>query len=126
MLKSVSFLFRDDARAVWTGLGLIFYVVMLVWSAVPGQHEKLAGSANDKILHFGAYAFIAAALYLGQGSAPRRAMRVIVLVAVLGGIDELLQLPQPHRTSDISDWGIDVSAAVVVAAAGRLRRRTVR
>ena len=121
--RSLSFIAREETRAYWTGLAIAFYLVMLVWSAVPGQHEQLAGNTHDKVLHFGAYGFIAFALYLGQPKVPKRAIRVVTLIALLGGIDESLQWLEPHRTPDITDWAVDVLAAVAVAMTMRLGRR---
>ncbi len=123
IVGGLAFLIREETRAFWTGLAIVFYLVMLVWSAVPGQHEQLAGNTHDKILHFGAYGFIAFALYLGQRRVPKRAIRVVALIALLGGIDESLQWLEPHRTPDITDWATDVLAAVVVAMTMWLGRR---
>lgn len=125
IVRSLAFLVREEVRAFWTALAIVFYLVMLVWSAIPGQHEQIAGHANDKLLHFAAYACIAFALYLGQAGNPRRAMRVIGLVAVLGGIDETLQWVEPHRTADVTDWAVDTLAAVTVVATMRRGHRFV-
>lgn len=123
IVRSLAFLVREEVRGFWTALAIVFYLVMLVWSAIPGQHERIAGHANDKLLHFAAYGCIAFALCLGQAGRPRRAMRVIGLVAVLGGIDETLQWFEPHRTADVTDWVVDTLAAVaVVATLGRGRQ----
>lgn len=122
IIRSLAFLFREEMRPWWTALAMAFYLVMLVWSAIPGQHEQIAGHTNDKVLHFAAYGCIAFALYIGQAGAPQRALRVIGLVSVLGGIDETLQWFEPHRTADVTDWAVDTLAAVIVVVTMRRGR----
>ena len=108
---------RPGARRAFTALAIVFYVVMLAWGAVPGQAQQLFGATSDKLLHFAGYGLIALGLYLGEPGARRqRAWRTIALVAVLGAVDEAIQLVEPHRTSDWADWATDVLAAVTVAA----------
>lgn len=109
-------------RWAWTALAVAFYLAMLAWSAIPGQEARLFGHTSDKLLHFGAYAFLAQALYLGEpGTRRRRALRTLVLVAALGGLDETIQRLQPHRTPDAADWAVDVLAAAATVVGNRFR-----
>lgn len=115
------------ARRAWTALALAFYLAMLGWAAIPGQEQQVFGHTSDKLLHFGAYGVIACALYRGEpGMAWRRAVRTVALVALLGALDEAVQLLQAHRTPDWTDWVTDLLAGVTVSAAavaGSARRR---
>ena len=109
-------------RRAWTALAAAFYVTMLTWSAIPGQEAQLFGQTSDKLLHFGAYAVLAQALYLGDPGTHRlKALRTLALVAALGALDETIQRLQPHRTPDLADWVVDVLAAAVVATGNGLR-----
>ena len=117
---------RRVPRRLWTALALAFYVLMLLWSAVPGQEAALFGQTSDKALHFAAYGCIALALYLGECGPPgRRAVRMLLAVAALGALDETIQRFEPHRTPDLLDWTVDLLAAVVVAAAAGVVQRRV-
>lgn len=111
-----------QARRAWTVLAIAFYLVMLTWAAIPGQEKQLFGDTSDKLLHFCAYGLIALALYLGEpGTYRQRALRTIVFIAALGGIDETVQRFEAHRTPDAADWAIDMLAALAVAIVTGLR-----
>ena len=77
----------------------------------------------DKILHFTAYAALAAAagLWFSRESRlrrPRRAFLLCVAVAsVYGVIDEFHQHFVPGRTSDLWDWVADTLGGAAGAAA---------
>lgn len=112
-----------NPRRLWTVAALLFYSVMLVWSAIPGQQDALFSGVHDKLVHFGAYGCIALALNLGEsGGSAQRTVRTIGLVAVLAGLDETIQQFEAHRTPEIADWAADLMAAIVVTSVAELFR----
>ncbi len=65
----------------------------------------------DKLAHFIAYGSIAALLALGV--AERRPMSLILLVSLVGALDEWHQVYLPGRSADVADFLTDVIAAIV-------------
>ncbi|HEX8963164.1 MAG TPA: VanZ family protein [Rhodocyclaceae bacterium] len=65
----------------------------------------------DKLAHFVAYGTIAGLLALGV--AERSSTSLILLVSLVGALDEWHQVYLPGRSSDVTDFITDVVAAIV-------------
>jgi len=89
---------------------------------IPEEHNL------DKLFHFSAYAvlaaFLAAAWQLASGVlSPRHLRWLWMAVAILGGLDEITQIPV-GRDCDFWDWTADIlGAATGLLAFAWLRRR---
>lgn len=104
------------AHRFWTFCGLCLYLTMVAWGAIPGETQRLFGSTSDKVLHFTAYAVLATCFHAGRrGSSLARGGWTVGVIALLGALDEAIQLHEPHRTSDVRDWVTDVAAALAVS-----------
>ena len=107
----------------------VFWLSIFVATHVPlpEQIETLPGT--DKHLHFGAYFVLAALLMFWNGvssaATRRRALTVILMLAVYAAADELLQLLVDRR-ADLLDWAADVVGAVVGAVAVSTIARVLR
>jgi VanZ family protein len=101
------------------GLALLsFYIGMLALGSLPGQAEALSAQAGDKLLHGLAYGFMTVlgfhAVLVRRQS---KWLATLLLIAVLGLVDEALQILLPYRSASWLDWLSDVAAALVVLIA---------
>jgi uncharacterized protein YfiM (DUF2279 family) len=109
------------AVARWTPPA-VWLAIVLVGTSWPRLVLGPDGVGLDKIAHFSAYAILAA-LALRATLTPRRlvtAVGVVVLVSVLGGIDEWHQSFIPGRSMSGADWMADTAGAIVGTLAVRL------
>jgi VanZ family protein len=97
-------------------LGAIFWVSSQ--SAPIFSAPSLPG--GDKVLHFAAYAILAALLcraFAGSGlSLPAALALAIITASLYGASDELHQSFVPHRMADAADWLADTLGAASGAA----------
>lgn len=98
----------------WTAIFL--YLLILILGSMPGNRQEIGQVASGVVLHTLAYAGLTFLLFTGsKGSASQRAVKSVLTVAVMGAFDELLQSLFPYRHGAISDWLVDVNAAVLTA-----------
>lgn len=96
--------------------GLLLYVLVLVIGNLPGARADAAELASGLVLHSCCYAFLALLLFSGRAGTPaRRALTAVLMVAVLGALDEYVQTFFPYRHGQVSDWVVDCCAASVTA-----------
>lgn len=111
-------------------LAVLFFLLLVAVGSIPGKASAVSAVVWDKYLHLGAYGVLSALIYLSTaGTFARRALVTLTGVAVLGLIDELVQMPLPYRSPSLSDWTVDVTAAVLwlsACAVARTTRRTRR
>lgn len=90
-----------------------FFALMVAIGAIPGEATALSAKVPDKLLHFTAYAGLSGLIYgdLAGGMASR-ALRTLLLIALLGGLDEVMQSFMPYRSADLADWTFDMLAAL--------------
>lgn len=94
-------------------VALAFFVLMLAIGAVPGNAKAASAVINDKILHFVAYASLSGLIYGGLTGRPlSRALRTLLVIGLLGGLDETIQSFMPYRSADWADWEFDTLAAL--------------
>jgi hypothetical protein len=96
-------------------LGL--YLLIIGIGSIPGARADIGQLASGYVLHSLAYATIAALLLTGtRGSVGVRACKAVLMVALLGALDETIQSFFPYRHADIHDWMVDCAAATVSCA----------
>lgn len=84
---------------------------MVLAGAVPGEAQALSDAVGDKLLHLGAYSFLTCALYYGmRGTIMGRASRTMLMIGLLGGLDEAIQSLMPYRNANVTDWAFDMLA----------------
>lgn len=86
-------------------------VFLLFWLGAKPVAVGLFPEPWDKLAHFVTYGAIAALLALGVKR--RQPTTLILLVSLVGALDEWHQVYQPGRSSDIADFLTDVAAAIV-------------
>jgi VanZ family protein len=90
----------------------LFFGLMVGFGAIPGEAQSLSSVFGDKLLHFCAYSLLSVLIFSGSnGDAWRRASRTLLLVAMLGATDELIQGTMTYRNADVQDWAWDMLAA---------------
>jgi hypothetical protein len=111
-------------------IACIFFALMLLLGAIPGEAKALSDAFGDKLLHLCAYSFLTCLLFAGvNGTIAGRAWQTIMLIGLLGGIDEAIQSFMPYRNANLSDWIVDMLAAglaLTVLIALNNRRRMYR
>ena len=92
----------------------LFFLLMVGVGAIPGKAMAASAVVSDKLLHFTAYSILSTLLYCGMsGSRLTRGLRTFLLIALLGGLDELLQSFMPYRSFSRIDWEVDMLAAAI-------------
>ncbi|HEY4542434.1 MAG TPA: VanZ family protein [Noviherbaspirillum sp.] len=95
----------------------LLYTAMLVIGSIPGKAEAASAAVPDKLLHLVAYSLLSALVYGAMAGKPLlRALRTLVIVAVLGALDEGLQSLLPYRNAGWDDWRVDVIAALLITS----------
>jgi VanZ family protein len=90
----------------------VFFALMVMAGAIPGEAHALSAIFGDKALHFCAYALLSLLIFTGSpGSTWSRAVRTVLLIAVLGATDEAIQGFMPYRNADFLDWAWDMLAS---------------
>lgn len=91
---------------------LILFGVMIVLGAIPGSAHALSSGVGDKTLHLLAYAFMTALCFRAlKGTRLAQSLISLLIMAVLGLIDESLQSLLPYRNASLLDWCFDMAAA---------------
>jgi hypothetical protein len=120
-------------------IACLFFGCMIMLGAIPGEATALSDAVGDKLLHLGAYSFLTCVLFVGmRGTVASRAFRTVMMIALLGGLDEAVQSFMPYRSASMNDWTFDMLAAgltltmlILLGNTGRRmyqapRRRTIR
>jgi VanZ family protein len=99
-------------------LFLVTLVLLVVGSLTPAQHVP-AVTAQDKVLHFAAYAVVAVLAVLSIRS-PRNRMIGLAALVVLGVALELAQIFVPGRSFDLWDLAANGGGVLMGLPASRL------
>lgn len=98
-----------------------FFALMIGIGSIPNQANELSSIIPDKLLHMMAYGVLAGLLYLGQSPANRLRGRIAILViGLMGGMDEGVQSLFTYRTPSWTDWFCDIGAALLAVVILRL------
>jgi len=102
-------------RPLWTYLLLAFFISMLATGSIPGSANALSDRFGDKLLHVLAYGVMAALCFQAvRGPRLMQSIVSVLIIALLGLMDELLQSLLPYRNASLLDWCFDIAAASVV------------
>ena len=89
----------------------------LVMALVP-QPPELPVALSDKTQHATAFAILAG---LGACAWPRRLAQIAVVLIIIGGLIEILQMiPVLHRDAEFADWATDVGATLTTLLVVRM------
>jgi VanZ family protein len=109
-------------------LAPVAYAAFIFWLSSQAMPPVLGPlSLNDKVKHMALYGVFAWVVHHALSPPLRRRSWLlfaltVVLVSVYGASDEVHQHFVVGRSSDVLDWLADTTAAVLVAAAMRVRR----
>ena len=104
--------------------GILLYIAIIIFGSIPGARDDMGEVASGFVLHFAAYAVITWLLASGaRGDATRKALKAFAIVVAMGAFDEFVQSFFPYRTAAVTDWLVDVSAALCTALLFRLSAR---
>lgn len=100
----------------WFGAAAAYYAMIFVLSQIPGRTlNRLPFSFWDKGAHFSVYAGLGFLLYFGfcrrhtESVNPLKSLVLtIVLVGILGGLDEVHQMFVPGRFAALDDVAADL------------------
>jgi VanZ family protein len=95
----------------------VLYFAVLVLGLIPGARAEIGNYAPGMVLHALNYSIIALLLFTGaNGGAWSKALKSLLIVAVMGAVDEYVQSFFPYRTADITDWLVDIGAALITCS----------
>ena len=96
---------------------IMLFLAILVAGSIPGARAEIGQYAPGVMLHSTAYSVLALLWFTAsRGSAASRTVATVLAIAVMGGIDELVQSMFPFRGADVRDWMVDCSSAVITCA----------
>lgn len=92
---------------------IIFFILMVILGAIPGEAHALSEAVHDKLLHFLAYSVLSVLIYASfTGQPAARAFRTLIIIASLGALDEAIQSLMPYRDANWMDWKADMLASL--------------
>jgi VanZ family protein len=110
-------LFYPSHRKLRLIMAFVFYWSLIVLGMIPGMRAQAGEYASGAVLHSLAYSIITYLLFTGIISQTfRKALACLVLVAVMGALDEYIQSFFPYRSGSIRDWMVDMLAAACTLA----------
>ena len=102
-------------RPLWMCLLLVFFIAMLAVGSIPGNANTLSDRFGDKLLHLLAYGFMAALCFHSlRGRLINQSLISLLIIALFGLIDELVQSLLPYRNASLLDWCFDIAAGITV------------
>ncbi len=102
-------------RPFWMCLLLVFFIAMLAVGSIPGNANTLSDRFGDKLLHLLAYGFMAALCFQSlRGRRINQSLISLLIIALFGLIDELVQSLLPYRNASLLDWCFDIAAGITV------------
>ena len=101
---------------------LAVFIAMVSIGAIPGEASALSARFGDKLLHSLAFGFMAALAHQSlRGRRMHRMIGSMLIIAMLGLIDESIQYFLPYRNASLLDWCFDIGAAFIVTSLFCLR-----
>lgn len=102
-------------KNLWLVSAWILYLLMVVLGSFKILERGFIWTFNDRLLHFVAYGFLSALIYMGLRNKTflPRLMHTLFSLAVFGIADELLQ-NLTGRDPSFEDWLSDMAGAILV------------
>lgn len=117
MKKFLTLLFLSDAHArarFWGAITL--FILNCIIGSIPGARAEAAEYASGVVLHSTGYSVLAFLLFTGcRGVPAQRALKAVLGIAIMGAIDEFVQTFFPYRHGAVSDWLVDIAAAIIAS-----------
>lgn len=104
-------LFGDRYKTFRFRAAFVLYVLIVGLGSIPGARAEVGQFASGLVLHALAYSIVTFLLFTGSDGHPLgKALRVWVIVAIMGALDESVQSFLPYRNAAVHDWMVDVTA----------------
>ena len=111
-----SFLLGKKFQNVRFNSAIIIFLLILILGSIPRARAELGVVASGLVLHSLAYSAITFLLFTGlDGPKRSKFVQAVLIVAVMGAIDECIQSFFPYRHAAFSDWLVDFVASLVTA-----------
>jgi VanZ family protein len=95
----------------------LLYLAVIVIGSLPGTRAEVGEYASGLVLHGFTYSVITFLLFGGtSGGAWGKAFKALLIITVMGVLDEYVQSFFPYRTASIMDWFVDISAGFLTSA----------
>ena len=95
---------------------LALFAIILVLGSIPGARAEIGQFSPGVVLHSLAYSGLTFLLYTGgTGSRTQRAVKAVLIIAIMGALDEFVQSFFPYRNATVTDWLVDCMAALLTA-----------
>ncbi|MGZ3236083.1 MAG: VanZ family protein [Burkholderiaceae bacterium] len=92
----------------------IFYLLITVLGSIPHARATIGQLASGVVLHSLAYSLITILLFSGiRGNLFKKSAQTILIIALMGAMDECVQSFFSYRTASIGDWLVDCSASLI-------------
>jgi len=105
----------DHARLRFWG-AITLFILNCIIGSIPGARAEAAEYASGVVLHSCGYSVLAFLLFTGcQGVPAQRALKAVFGIAIMGAIDEYVQTFFPYRHGTVTDWLVDMTAAIIAA-----------
>jgi VanZ family protein len=106
--------FGDRYKAFRFRSAFVLYGLIVGLGSIPGARAEVGQFASGLILHSLVYSAITFLLFTGSDAHPfGKALKVWVIVAIMGALDEYVQSFFPYRNASVHDWMVDVTAGFV-------------
>jgi VanZ family protein len=92
----------------------VFYLLIIALGSIPHARAAIGQLASGIILHSLAYSMITFLLFSGiKGNLFKKSVQTLLIVALMGALDECVQSFFPYRTASMGDWLVDCSASII-------------
>jgi VanZ family protein len=92
----------------------VFYLLIITLGSIPHARAAIGQLASGVILHSLAYSMITFLLFSGiKGNLFKKSVQTLLIVALMGALDECVQSFFPYRTASMGDWLVDCSASII-------------
>ncbi|WP_019140803.1 VanZ family protein [Noviherbaspirillum massiliense] len=112
--KTASLLIGQEYGRARFSLAFILFFLIVAVGSIPGARAEIGEVASGLALHSAAYATLTYLLFSGMnGGVFRRAILSLLIIAVMGAIDEGVQSFLPYRGAALGDWLVDVTSSLL-------------
>ncbi len=117
MLNTIkSTLFGERYAKIKFRLAMVLFFCVVFFGSLPGMRKDVSHLASGLVLHSLTYMGLALLLFRSKVSQDFRLddVKAVLLVSLMGAIDETVQIFVPYRTATVTDWLLDTVAGLLM------------
>ena len=123
--RMLNLLFAAAYRSLRFRCAFLMYFLILILGSIPHARAEIGELASGLVLHSVAYAAITFLLATGaRREASGAALQAVLIVIIMGAVDEWVQSFFPYRHAAVSDWMVDCGASICTAVLLLVLRRS--